>query len=159
MTLTRVPDHHRSQPDLGLTDALVQLSFSVQSILGRIAADHDLSIVQVRVLGVLRDREPGIQQLAQHLRLDKSSVSGLIDRAERRGLVIRNAAPEDGRAVKVSPTAAGRRIITEVEREVSRELLILAQSLSAREKTQLSRLASKLAIIDSRGIDSSNSSQ
>jgi DNA-binding MarR family transcriptional regulator len=124
----------------------------VQSILGRVAADHDLSIVQVRVLGVLRDREPGMQQLAQHLQLDKSSVSGLIDRAERRGLVKRVAAPEDGRAVKVSPTPTGRRIIAEVEREVSRELSILAQSLNPQEKSRLSRLASKLAEVDSRGL-------
>lgn len=30
--------------------------------LGRVAARHDLSIVQVRLLGVLRDRESGAQQ-------------------------------------------------------------------------------------------------
>jgi MarR family transcriptional regulator, lower aerobic nicotinate degradation pathway regulator len=88
--------------------------------------------------------------LAQHLHLDKSSVSGLIDRAERRGLVKRDAAPQDGRAVKVRATAAGRRIMADVEREVSLGLSTLAQSLNAREKIQLSRLASKLAVFDSR---------
>jgi DNA-binding MarR family transcriptional regulator len=139
---------------LGLTDALVQLSFSVQSILTRVAADHELSVVQMRLLGVLRDREPGIQQLARHLHLDKSSVSGLIDRAERRGLVKRVAAPEDGRAVRVSATALGRRIMTEVERDVGRKLSSLAQLLNPREQTQLSRLSSKIALADSRGIQS-----
>jgi DNA-binding MarR family transcriptional regulator len=139
---------------LGLTDALVQLSFSVQSILTRVAADHELSVVQMRLLGVLRDREPGIQQLARHLHLDKSSVSGLIDRAERRGLVKRVAAPEDGRAVRVSATALGRRIMTEVERDVGRKLSSLAQTLNPREQTQLSRLSSKIALADSRGIQS-----
>jgi MarR family transcriptional regulator, lower aerobic nicotinate degradation pathway regulator len=148
-------DLDRSYPveGLGLTDALVQLSFLVQSVLGRIAAANDLSITQVRVLGVLRDREPGMQQLAHLLHLDKSSVTGLIDRAERRGLVKRLPSSGDGRAVRVSPTPLGRQVMAEVERLVDLELSHLARPLTDREQKQLSRLASRLALIDSRGID------
>ena len=51
--------------DLGLVDALAQLTFAVQGTLGRIAAAHDLSIVQARLLGILRDRSPTIKELAQ----------------------------------------------------------------------------------------------
>jgi DNA-binding MarR family transcriptional regulator len=151
MPTNRRPDDASAVQDLGLTDALVQLSFAVQSVLGRVAADHGLSVVQLRVLGVLRDRAPGMQELARHLGLDKSSVSGLIDRAERRGLVRRATAPDDGRAVRVSPTALGRRVTAEVEREVSGELSRLARSLSPREQGQLSRLASRLALADGGG--------
>jgi DNA-binding MarR family transcriptional regulator len=139
--------------DLGLTDALVQLSFLVQSVLGRIAADYGLSITQVRVLGMLRDREPGMQQLAHHLRLDKSSVSGLIDRAERKGLVKRLAGSDDGRTVRVSLAPLGRRLIAEAEGTIKQELSTLTQSLSHREQSQLSRLASRLALIDARALD------
>ena len=70
-------------PALGFVDALVQLSFLVQSVLTKAAAGHALTLPQVRLLGILRDREPGMQQLARHLGLDKSSVTGLVDRAER----------------------------------------------------------------------------
>jgi DNA-binding MarR family transcriptional regulator len=153
MTPTQDPDRPHPVDDLGLTDALVQLSFLVQSVLGRVATDHGLSITQLRVLGVLRDREPGMQQLAHHLGLDKSSVSGLIDRAERRGLVRRFATAEDGRAVRVSWTPLGRKIMAEAERAVNLELSSLAQLLSPREQTQLSRLASRLALVDSSFID------
>jgi DNA-binding MarR family transcriptional regulator len=135
--------------DLGLTDALVQLSFVVQSALGRIATDHGLSIAQVKVLGVLRDREPGIQQLARHLDVDKSSVSGLIDRAERKGLVRRLAASEDGRAVRVSPTSKGRTIMAAVETDVTSALTRLARTLSPSEQRELSKLASRIALVDS----------
>jgi DNA-binding MarR family transcriptional regulator len=45
---------------------------------------RDLSIPATRLLGVLRDREPTMLELAQLLELDKSSVTGLVDRAERR---------------------------------------------------------------------------
>jgi DNA-binding MarR family transcriptional regulator len=153
MTPTRDPDRPLPVDDLGLTDALVQLSFLVQSVLGRVATDHGLSITQMRVLGVLRDRKPGMQQLAHHLHLDKSSVSGLIDRAERRGLVRRFATTEDGRAVRVSWTPLGRKIMAEVEKAVNLEIADLVKSLSPREQTQLSRLASRLALVDSRVID------
>ena len=87
--------------ELNLTDALVQSSFLVQGVLRRVAARHDLSVVQMRLLGILRDREPGTLALAAYLELDKSSVTGLVDRAEKRGLVERVADPDDGRAVRI----------------------------------------------------------
>ena len=89
LVLTPVP----GEGDLGLVDGLAQLSFAVQGALGRIAATHDLSTVQARLLGVLRDRRSTIKELAAYLGLDKSSVTGLVDRAEGRGLVRRLASP------------------------------------------------------------------
>ncbi|ERK69221.1 hypothetical protein N136_04459, partial [Leifsonia aquatica ATCC 14665] len=74
-------------PDDALVDALVQTSFVVTGVLTRVAAERDLSLTQLRMLGVLRDRRPRMAQLAALLGLDKSTVSGLIERAERRGLV------------------------------------------------------------------------
>jgi len=44
-------------------DALAQLSFLVQGALAEIAAQHDLSIIQTRLLGVLRDREPTMNEI------------------------------------------------------------------------------------------------
>ena len=54
----------RAGEGLGLADGLVQLSFLVQATLGAVAAEEELSIVQVRLLGILRDREPGMLELA-----------------------------------------------------------------------------------------------
>jgi DNA-binding MarR family transcriptional regulator len=88
-------------------DGLVQLSFVIQSLLGRVAAGHDLSITQLRLLGVLRDREIGMLELARILELEKSSVTGLVDRAERRDLVKRVAVPGNRRAVRGVLTPRG----------------------------------------------------
>ncbi len=95
-----------------LVDALVQTSFLVMGVLTKVAAEHDLSLTQLRVLGVLRDRRPRMAQLAAHLGLDKSSVSGLIERAERRGLVERAPSPGDARATEVVITEAGLALAT-----------------------------------------------
>ena len=89
--------------DLGLVDALAQLTFTVQAAIGRVAATYDLSIVQARLLGILRDRQPTITELAGFLQLDKTSVTGLVDRAQERGLV-RRALPQLMAAVSSSPS-------------------------------------------------------
>lgn len=70
-------------------DAVVRLSFETMAVLGRVGARHDLSLTQLRMLGVMRGREPRMAELADFLGLDRSTVSGLIDRASRRGLVRR----------------------------------------------------------------------
>jgi MarR family transcriptional regulator, lower aerobic nicotinate degradation pathway regulator len=130
--------------DLSLVDALVQLSFAVQLILGRAGAEHDVSIIQVRLLGILRDREPTMAALARHLVLDKSSITGLVDRAERRGLVRRTADPDDGRSVRVAITEKGRELIDESAGEIEREVGLLVRDLSGPERERLATLASKI---------------
>lgn len=130
--------------DAMLVDALVQLSFAVQTVLARVAAEHDLSLVQIRLFGILRDHEPEMLELARYLNLDKSSVSGLIDRAERRGLVQRTPIPEDKRVFRVSATPLGRQITAKVADEVSREVLQLAEAMSDDERDQLVRIVGRV---------------
>src|ERR1700758_4961531 len=93
-----------------LRDNLVQVSFAVTAVLSRVAAEQDLSLTQLRVLGILRDREPTMAELASYLGLERSTVSGLIDRAVQRGLVRRTTDPADGRSVRVSLTTEARRV-------------------------------------------------
>lgn len=131
-----------NEPDLGIVDSLAQLSFLVQGTLGQVAAEHGLSIIQLRLLGVLRDREPGMQELARHLGLDKSSMTGLVDRAERRGLVRRAAAPHDGRAVRVSLTEEGHELVRAGAADVARRVGALTEHLTDTQRSQLSTLAS-----------------
>jgi MarR family transcriptional regulator, lower aerobic nicotinate degradation pathway regulator len=130
--------------DLGIVDALAQLSFVVQGMLAKRAAAHDLSMVQTRLLGVLRDREPTMQELARLLGLDKSSVTGLVDRAERRGLVQRVQALDDRRAVRVKLTSSGRRIVGIVGAGFQTDIAAATASLSPRDNKQLSKLVTRV---------------
>lgn len=131
---------------LGFVDALVQTSFLVQSVLTKAAARHELTVAQVRLLGILRDREPGMLQLAVHLGLDKSSVTGLISRAESRGLVRRIPDLDDGRAIRVSATALGRRLTEEVDGEIDAQIRALGDVLTMAEHRTVGRLLSKILI-------------
>ncbi|MCE9576727.1 MAG: MarR family transcriptional regulator [Deltaproteobacteria bacterium] len=130
--------------DLDLVDGLFQLSFRLHATLARIAAGHDLSLVQVRLLGILRDREPAMLELARHLELEKSSLSGLIDRAEKRGLVERVPSAEDRRAAHVRVTPQGRKLSRIVEDEVTAAVLTMVGGLERAEREQLTALVAQV---------------
>src|SRR6185436_7995506 len=100
--------------DALVDDALVRSSFQVMGVLTRIGAENDLSLTQLRVLGILRDRRARVTDLATFLGVDKSSMSGLIDRAERRGLIGRAKDPQDRRALDVFLTPAGIDLTTRI---------------------------------------------
>ncbi|NBC72400.1 MarR family transcriptional regulator [Paenibacillus sacheonensis] len=134
----------RHPNELSIVDGLVQLSFLVQSILGRVGGEHDLSIIQTRLLGIVRDREPSMLQLAQHLKLDKSSITGLVDRAERRGLVERIASTSDKRGFNVRITSAGLQLVQAGGAEIERQLHAAVEVLTEPERSQLAVLASKI---------------
>jgi DNA-binding MarR family transcriptional regulator len=130
--------------DLDLVDGLFQLSFRLHGTLAEIAAEHDLSTIQVRLLGILRDREPGMLELARHLKLEKSSLSGLVDRAEKRGLVERIQSAADRRVATIRLTTRGRKLSRIVEEEVNAEIVKLVAILPRSDRDRLSSLVSQV---------------
>jgi len=134
--------------DGDLTDGLFQLAFMLLARLTRIAADHELSIVQVRLLGILRDREPGMLELAGHLELEKSSLSGLVDRAEKRGLVERIPSTEDRRAATIRVTARGRKLTRTIADAVRAEVAGLVEPLAAAEQDRLATLIWRVLVAE-----------
>jgi MarR family transcriptional regulator, lower aerobic nicotinate degradation pathway regulator len=140
---------------LSPADGLVQLSFLIHGILERRAREHDLSIIQMRLLGVLRDRTPAMNELARLLDLDKSSITGLIDRAQRRGLVVRVPSATDRRAVLVSLTDHGRSLVFAGAARVDADTSLLLEHLPPPDRGALSRLISQLLITHAaeQGID------
>jgi DNA-binding MarR family transcriptional regulator len=137
----------RSEPDrvpVDVLDSLVRVSFTVMALLSQAAAAHDLSLTQLRALAILRDREPKMAELAAYLGLDRSSVSGLIDRAVRRGLVHRGASSDDGRAVRVSLTQDGRQLAGELGDEISGLITPMTRDLSPADQKRLGALLTRL---------------
>ena len=132
--------------ELSPVDGLAQLSFVVQRILEHRAAEHDLSIIQTRLLGVLRDRKPTINELGSLLGLDKSSTSGLVERAERRGLVARSPSPADGRSVLVSLTDAGRSLVSDASSQFAGDVSALLDRLSQQDRRALTTIVTRMLV-------------
>jgi MarR family transcriptional regulator, lower aerobic nicotinate degradation pathway regulator len=148
-----VPDS--TPPRLTSIDALAQLSFLVQGILERRASDADVSLSLTRVLGILRDRRPTMNELARLMELDKSSVTGLIERAERRGLTVRTRSPHDGRSVLVTLTQPGRALVDRVAAEFERDIERLLQPLSGPDRAALITIIERVLLehAGARGVD------
>jgi MarR family transcriptional regulator, lower aerobic nicotinate degradation pathway regulator len=140
MTSDRGPG--REQLD-DLRDALVQVSFALMAALTEVAAEHDLSLTQLRMLGILRDREPTMADLATFTGLERSTVSGLIDRAAQRGLVVRTADSRDGRSVRVSLTKQAHGLVPEVTAAIGDRIKPLTSQLTASEQKRLTALLTK----------------
>jgi DNA-binding MarR family transcriptional regulator len=75
-----------------------------------------VSMTHVHVLALLgRHGEMSMSRLADFLGVGLSTVTGLVDRMEERGLVERFRDLEDRRLVFVRPTARGREVLDELD--------------------------------------------
>ena len=124
-------------PRSDVLDSLVRVSFTVMALLSQVASAHDLSLTQLRVLAILRDREPKMAELADYLGQDRSSVSGLIDRAARRGLVRRAASGDDGRSVRVGLTPEGQRLASVLADEIGALIAPMTAHLGPADQKRL----------------------
>lgn len=137
------PDSSTPSPDEELADALMTSAFVTMAIVNRIGAEHDLSLSLMRVLGILWDRRPRMTELADYLGLEKQTMSGLIARAEKRGLVARAPNKEDGRATDVFLTSEGARLVRLLREQGQQALAPAIERLSAAERKRLRELLQK----------------
>ncbi|UXY16937.1 MarR family transcriptional regulator [Chitiniphilus purpureus] len=136
-------------PGTGLADALVPTAFVTMAVLNKIGAEHDLSLTLIRVLGILRDRRPRMAELADYLGLERQTMSGLIARAEKRGLVARAPNAEDGRATDVFLTSEGTQLVQRLHAQMQRALAPLTEQLSTSDQQLLQKLL--LRMLETRG--------
>jgi len=127
-----------------LIDALVRTSFVTMAVLNRVGAEHDLSLTQLRVLAILRDRRVKMSELADYLGLDKSTISGLVDRAEKRGLLQRIPNPIDGRGVDVVLSTEGMELTERGAFQIARSLSPMTSTLTRAETHRLTTLLERM---------------
>lgn len=127
-----------------LVDALVRTAHVTMGVLTRVGAEHDLSMTQLRLLAILRGRRLRMTALADYLGLEKSTMTGLVDRAERRGLVGRAPSEQDRRAVDVFLAPAGVELGERIGPLVAAELSGLTNRLAPDERTVLRDLLERM---------------
>lgn len=123
---------------------LVHAAFVVVAVLSRVGAEHQLSLTQLRVIAILRDRRLRMTALADYLGLEKSTMTGLVDRAERRGLLGRAANASDGRAVDVFLSPAGLELAERLFAHVERSLSSLSDALTPSDQSRLQVLLERM---------------
>jgi DNA-binding MarR family transcriptional regulator len=76
----------------------------------------DLSPSQFNILNLLHDQPEGMTQieLSRFLLMNRSNVTGLLDRLEKRHLAARRVHPADRRAYRVVLTTAGQHLMRDI---------------------------------------------
>ena len=125
-----------SDADAEVAAGLIQLTSLVQAIYARVSERHNLTPVQARLLCVLLDGPRGMAELAHCFGVEKAALTGLMDRAERRGLARRSPVPGDRRALQVTLTDAGHQAAAAFHAEIGAELGRLIAPLAPHEREQ-----------------------
>jgi DNA-binding MarR family transcriptional regulator len=105
----------------------------------------ELSPGRVGIL-LLLEANPGVAQgrLAQAVSLDRSTMVGIVDMLEERGLIARRRG-EDRRTNGLWLTEEGRALVARLKRRIQAHERRVAARLTARERAQLLALLEKLA--------------
>lgn len=123
---------------LELTTAVVAAADALLRESQRLFRPHGLSAAQFNVLNVLAAAPDGLsqRQLGDVLVVDRSNVTGLLDRMGEAGWVRRSDDPADRRVYRVTLTPAGRKLWAKVEPRYRAVAAQVAGGVSASGRTQ-----------------------
>ena len=98
----------------------------------------DVTPIQYALLKCLWEQDNQMPtQLAQQLRLDASSITGILSRLEEKKLIVRGFCTTDRRRVSVFLTDAGRELQKPVEDLIAKANAVVTEGLSQKEIEQL----------------------
>ncbi|MFG1947199.1 MarR family winged helix-turn-helix transcriptional regulator [Nonomuraea sp. NPDC048826] len=129
---------------MGPVAGLVRATFLVNAVYVESAREHGITQQQGQLLCVLMGQSYGMGELGTVLGLAKSSLTGLVDRTERNGLVRREPDPTDSRAVTVALTGRGAKLAAEFYAETCRRVERLITGLGPAERDTLGALLGRV---------------
>jgi DNA-binding MarR family transcriptional regulator len=131
---------------IGIVPAMVRTTFLVNAVYAESAREHGLTAQQGQLLCVLMAQPYAMGELSTLLGLAKSSLSGLVDRTERNGLVQREPDSRDTRGVRVALTPRGSTLAEQFYNETCRRVDKLTAGLSDQDRDALSGLLGRVVL-------------
>lgn len=138
-------------PDLkkdidSVVEAILYLYTESRRITKELARRADLTGPQLSVVKLLEQiGDMSLSELSDKIRAQNSTVTGIIDRMEREGLVTRERSKEDRRVVFIRLTAKGHELAREIPVEPMEIFKGAIESLTAQEVRDLMRILTKVA--------------
>jgi DNA-binding MarR family transcriptional regulator len=129
---------------IGIVAALVRTTFLVNAVYAESGREHGLTPQQGQLLCVLMAQPYAMGEISTMLGLAKSSLTGLVDRTERNGLVRREPDPRDTRGVRVALTPRGSVLAEEFYNETCRRIEELPTGLSDEERELMAALLGRV---------------
>lgn len=125
---------------------ILYTSYFIQDKMNELFKHYDITRQQYNVLRILRGQHPGHASvnLIRERMLDKmSDASRIVERLRLKELVIRKSAEKDKRAVEVTITDAGLKILDDMQEAVD-EFETLLDTLDEQETLHLNQLLDKV---------------
>jgi MarR family transcriptional regulator, organic hydroperoxide resistance regulator len=130
-----------------ILEATVYLYTESRRITKEVARRVELTGPQVTVLKVLEGvGDLSLSELSERIRAQNSTVTGIIDRMEREGLVVRARSTEDRRVINIRLTDKGAKIAREIAVEPMEVFRSALESLSPDEMQELFKILTKIAV-------------
>jgi DNA-binding MarR family transcriptional regulator len=127
-------------------EAIIYLYPESRRITKELAKRADLTGPQLTVVKLLEQvGDLSLSELSDKIRAQNSTVTGIIDRMEREGLVTRERSKEDRRVVHSRLTPKGHTLAKEIPVEPMEIFKGALESLSAQEMRDLMRIMTKVA--------------
>jgi DNA-binding MarR family transcriptional regulator len=102
---------------------------------------HGITPVQYATLQAVHDRPQHDQRtLSRSIGFDTSTIGGVIDRLEKRGLMQRNASDEDRRVRLLTLTAEGEALLEEVQPAMMRAQLRMLEPLPEPDRARFMQM-------------------
>jgi MarR family transcriptional regulator, organic hydroperoxide resistance regulator len=141
------PISDAAKPDVdAVVEAIVYLYTESRRLTKEVAARYGLTGPQLTVVKMLEALgDLSLSRLSEKIKAQNSTVTGIVDRMEREGLVARARSATDRRVVHIKLTPKGARLAREVPvepMEIVRQVLL---GLSDAETQELLRILTKLA--------------
>ncbi|HWI75214.1 MAG TPA: MarR family transcriptional regulator [Baekduia sp.] len=111
----------------------------------RVEPDAVLTTSQYDLLGPLVDAALGLRELARAAGVSAPTATRMIDGLEARGLVTRERAPEDRRAVRIALTGDGRAAVADHRDRLRARRRALFDQLSPGERRAAAKVLARLA--------------
>jgi DNA-binding MarR family transcriptional regulator len=140
-----IPSEIKPEVD-SILEAIVYLYTESRRVTKEVARRAELTGPQLTVLKMLEGvGDLSLSELSERIRAQNSTVTGIIDRMEREGLVVRARSAEDRRVVHIRLTDKGAKIAHEIPVEPMEIFRSALGCLSADETRDLLKILTKIA--------------
>jgi DNA-binding MarR family transcriptional regulator len=140
-----IPSEIKPEVD-SILEAIVYLYTESRRVTKEVARRAELTGPQLTVLKMLEGvGDLSLSELSEKIRAQNSTVTGIIDRMEREGLVVRARSTEDRRVVHIRLTPKGAKIAGEIAVEPMEVFRGAMAGLTASEMRDLLRILTKIA--------------
>lgn len=142
-----MPAKRHFKPNLdAILDAMIYLYAESRRVTRAIAEEHGLTGSQLWVLKMIEPAgKLSLSELSDRIRAKNSTMTGIIDRMERDGLVVRRRSGDDRRVVHIELTPKGRGLACGVQAPPTHLFRSLLESLPDGDAAELERIMTKLA--------------